>query len=890
MRRVVHALRGNGGQALAVGLAAAVLSLVAAVPPLFLSSAGSAALQVEAQRFDQDSAGFRLVIGVDQIGPVPRHRLYDNLDEVVRQVAGTTDVLGRGRLTMTADLFQVRPSTGPPVPVELIARDDAISFVGGREDVEGLWLPDTLAEELDLAPGDEVGFDRGQLPDSFPAVVAGTYPDPVRQPPSTFWRGVSTRVYGNGVTFPKPVVLTSPEYLGELVAREFAIPIAAIHAGGLPQVPARPTTTTWDFGLRLDGLTLPEAEAGQAAVEALVDQVYDEESELGFALHRRVSVNSPPNAGTLLPFIVGEARSATEAMAAPTWTVAVAAVGVGLIAMATVALLTGRARRTEAELRTSQGLGRGKRAAMVAAETSLPVLVGAVVGCAAAWALVRLVGRSVLLDPGALRSAVLLSVAAATLGWAVVAWVASDAGRVVPVRRRGWLAATPWELLPLTVAVAGMGQVVQRGGAILRDDGGPVTDALVVALPIAALIGVAGLAVRALRRLLPLLRRLPRTPSGAVWLASRRVAAAGGAALGLVAGAIAAVGIVTYAAAMTASTAATVDAKAATRTGAEVVLDVAASQLPPAEPLGIDATFVRRGAARLEPSGVEVDVLGVDEDTLPGVTGTVGAELLAPLAASAGGAVPVIVAGSGLGGTTDVLRLGVVDVAIEAVDEVEAFPGMDPDRPLIVASWAVLDEAFSSVSVPEGIPGAEVPWQAQLWTYGDVESVRTAATDAGLFVIRTVEASAVETAVGATQARWVLGLFAALGLLSASLTLVGLAAYVHARQRDQAVFSTLAARLRLTRAMQWSAVAIELIVLLTIAAAVGAVTGLAIAWFMTVRLDPLPALQPGPQFVIPVLVLAATLPVLTLAAAVAAGLSQRAAGSADPATVMRTAQ
>ena len=90
-----------------------------------------------------------------------------------------------------------------------------------------------------------------------------------------------------------------------------------------------------------------------------------------------------------------------------------------------------------------------------------------------------------------------------------------------------------------------------------------------------------------------------------------------------------------------------------------------------------------------------------------------------------------------------------------------------------------------------------------------------------------------------------------LGVAVASLALVGVALYLYARQRGQAVASALARRMGLARRVEVVSLWLELTVVLLVAAALAAVVGLAAAAPVVRRTDPLPKYAPAPSFVVP---------------------------------------
>lgn len=109
-----------------------------------------------------------------------------------------------------------------------------------------------------------------------------------------------------------------------------------------------------------------------------------------------------------------------------------------------------------------------------------------------------------------------------------------------------------------------------------------------------------------------------------------------------------------------------------------------------------------------------------------------------------------------------------------------------------------------------------------------------------------------------------------MAVASGVLVFLGLVLHLGARQRSQAVASSLAARMGLRRRTEILSLALELGAVTLVAAVVGGVVAVAAAGPMVGHVDPLPDYPPGPALTIPLVALLGSA-VILVAIAVAAG-------------------
>ena len=242
----------------AVLVTAAVLGVAAVSLPLFLSSAGSAAVHDDLTRGCPADVGLKVsrlaaVEGVEQSSITSRRDAIalapatDALDAAVAPVGGVDP----GVVTLTGPIATVvtdreRLGLGG---VRLVSRTGSTDHIEVLSSVAtpGIWLTDTTAAEVDAVPGQMVTI----RVDGAPSVPAG----PVQLPVQGIYRNLATierepywcsneRLFKE--TFPgdpPPVALLDQETLLDTLRRS-EVPTADV---------------TWEHSPRVDGWSLPQA-------------------------------------------------------------------------------------------------------------------------------------------------------------------------------------------------------------------------------------------------------------------------------------------------------------------------------------------------------------------------------------------------------------------------------------------------------------------------------------------------------------------------------------------------------------------------------------------------------------------------------------------------------
>jgi putative ABC transport system permease protein len=878
------------GLLLAVATAVVILAVAGSASPLFLSSAGNATLQRGIAETCRWEVGVKFSTNApiagqafsQGIGGVPSRgqalALFEQVDRRFRSEMGkgiehVAPVEGDISSSVTRASHRGVAAT-EPVVVRLYTRDGGLDHVeklasaGG----DGVWVPDTVANELHLKPGDSITFtgSLARFDTTARSRVAGVYRDLVKQPPDPYWCTQAHLIYPLSAfenSNPPALMMTDRETFLRL-ARKLG---------------ERDATFTYDLPIRPQGLTLPQAQVLAGQLKAVIDKLAANPfgGPQGFFAPRRTST---------LPFLVQQAEETVSALRRSVDTISLAGRIVALAVIGASGIYWVNRRRTEVAFLSARGIG----AVGIGTKVLLEVLPVAAAGAAGGWALgvvlAKLLGPTNLLDPSAPPAALWQVIWTTAIGVAFLSLVAAVSARREteggPSRGRDVVARAPWEAAVLALAGASLYEILSRGSRPFQiGRGPPKLDVLILLFPILFVAGTSGLAVRVIGRFLPALRGAARGRSHAVYLATRRVAAAPRIALALISATALAIGILVYAGTLTRSVAATSNAKALVFLGSDVSVTVA-EDIPVPGPIRADSTKVTViDSAYFLPDQQPLDVLGVDRGTFakgafwdPSFAGKPLPSLLEDLTPSTDAAdpVPILVAGAGLptNGTL-VFRGGPVRIPVRVVDVLTAFPGMDPSRSLVVVDQQALESR-------------DAPGFSAIWSTADPGAVRSALPP-GVHILAFASAAEVQENPAFLSLSWALRFLQALGIMTGLIVLGGVLLYLEARQRSREVSYALAKRMGLTRRAHRRAVGIELGAMLALGAGLGALLAWVSARLVYGKLDALPLIPPPPLFRTPFGLLAATAVALALAAWAGAWRVQRAAERAKVAEVMRLA-
>jgi hypothetical protein len=935
--RFLRRTAGHLAAAVPLFLAAGLLTLAGASGPLFVSSAGAAALGSEL-----DGPGAPSAFGVSVSGSPAADGLL-RTDAALRGAAAERG-LPEPRAGFAAHGIAAGGPAQPPAddrPGDQAAPDPEVPpgrFVNLLT-VEGgiAALPDTVAsapaapstigvtvteqdaEALDVEAGDTIelyGPDR-QTTVTVAAIVADIPRDDV--PPE--WQGMSSLLH---YSIPPVVDPTYPPVPPPAVLADFEDMVAVLAALDVPppepgeQPPEWPepgevfVNANWRVPLTGAALTIEGARELTGPVADLDRELADPAGTLAPAVRwpaRRPTGTfdfdrGPPLTDTMLADAVARAEQATSGLVGPVSALSIGGQALGLLAVGASTVVGGRRRLARARLWAARGVGPGRLGLRMAA-MSLPALAG---GVTAGWGLaVFLVDR---LGPGggmhqtAIGDTLWRSVLAGVLALLVVAVVgtvaAASAGRSSAAPRR--LPPVAETTAAILAAVAAW-QVRDSGRAVVvAPDGTVAIDLLALALPLLLLVALAGFGARLLRLLLRVAgrRRGPRAPSW--YLASRRLRAVSPAVTGLVALAATAAGILVFAATISESATATIDEKAGLMVGADASL-----RLPRAEAtrqaLDLDElpgrkTYLVRAEEALLADRADVDVLAVDPGTFADVAhvpdGMTRAEvegLLSRLAPSGDGPLPAALAGTSLPALpSGALAVEVTGYAFEVdvVERLVAFPGMVADRPLLV----VADPDALSPEDPAMVARVASLTDPLMWVDGvldlDHEAWVQAMWNAGISDHHTlVLASELRDDPTLEPLGWTFAYLRAQAVAVGLLGLLALLASFVTTQRQRALSTAMAARMRLGVGSRTAAQAVELVCLLGATLALGGGAGLLAARTVLDQYDPLPALALPPLLTVPVGVLLGAGVVAVLAGLGALAITAVTAARVDVAELLR---
>ena len=866
-------LRRPGVLAAVAGACAVMVAAVTAVP-LFLSSTGTAAVELQAAERCPRDTGVQLVRSVPAgevraPGPDPFAPLADRLATSNRWAG--------------LDVTLAGPGPADPEPAWLLAREDATDHVevvdGPRGD--GVWIPDRAAEAAGLGVGDVARIGGTPVP------VAAVYRDQAGADVDPFWCSNADRLLvqslGGGLVLPPPVLLVDPAVFAS-VMEDLAV----------AEVPA-----VVEAGLR-NGLTIEHAEqlvADLACHGARVGRLaWCEDGQPGIPViggTRPVLEQATDDEEFVeryfessLPFVLGRARAIQTAVGSGIWPVAALASLAGAGLMAAAAALWFERRRREVLLLSVRGVspvGLGTKAVL---ELLLPLLAGAVAGLALAYGLVSWLGPSSVLEPAALRRAaaaagIVLGVAAGIVV-AVVA-VRVRGGGAHPVRRLP-LAWIPWELALAALTVVSYRRLGEWGVPVGRGDEVSHVDVLGLLFPVLFLLTVVAVVARAMSVGLRPLRAWSHRWPTAAWLAVRRVARARAAVLGLVAASAVAVGVLVYAMTMDRSLHSTLEAKALTFVGSDLAVGIDEDATIPDALVG-RTTLVRVMRGSLDVDGPQlVEVVGIDPRTFAAVAfwddtfAELSLDAIADrLAQRDGDTVPAVVVGAPIDGTAELIAGDAFaeHLTIEPVVEPEVFPGMEDDNPTVYVDRSLFDDPRL---------GGD---RAEAWIRGDREEALAILREAGIAIDEVRRAATVADTSSFLTVSWTFGFMRSLALAAGLLAIGGLAAHLAARRRDRVLGHAFLRRMGLSRRQHLVALLLELTAGVVVGCWLGLGAALAATWSAHGRLDPVPSMPPAP------LLRPASLAVLAAAigsvvvAALAALVAERRAERDDHVEVLR---
>lgn len=867
----------------AVLSAAFVLGLAASANSLFFSSLSSAVLARELSGPERWGGGLQ-VIRYGSFGRAGSDAKHARWNDALAAAIGRLSGLGARNLSIDGLGAQLStPASGAKLAFSvLLTRQDALSHVTVLEHgaAPGVWMAASRAHYLHVGPGDriDIGVEGASAHNkTFSTRVAGVYQDlGTSSSLANFWTPLQDEILPSapGGEPPPPFLLAGPRLFERI------------------QVALRqPARWQWNYPVRAGGLTVPEAaslNAGLARVEA---EFKNPATTLGRQFRNA-------NYLTSLADFLGEANSVAGSTEGPIGAISIAGVVVALFVVAAAGVFGVHRRRIEIEFLSARGVTPGSLGLRAALEASLPVLVGAAAGWAAARALVTAFGPSTAIGGGASHAAVRATVVTGVIALLLLGVMAGAAARRQTESQdgQGGGAATrvPWEVGLLLLAAASYYEINARGSVPLVSGNGDIhVDTLSLLFPILFVAGAAGVAARLMGRLFTRLRGAPggKWPPG-LYLAARRLAGAPRSGILLLGAVTLSVGILVYAGMLAASITATSRAKAEVFIGSDVATPIPYDASHDVPDLPYPATPVTKlESAQVVPGDfISATVLGIDPETFSSAAFWDGSfarasldDLVARLdAAPKGRHLPAIVVGQGFprGGSLDYTSF---TIPVTVVATAAAWPGTPVGRPLIVTTNDALKAAFKAGGTDVQNP------QHELWIKGDTAGILHALAARHLAVAPvTVDKSQAMPAFLAIA--WTLSFLESLGLLTGAVALVGIVLYLQARQRARQTSYALTRRMGLGRGQHRRAVGLELAGMLGPALVIAIALAAVATRLVYQRLDPFPDQPPPALLRWPGGLLGVTGGALVLLTIVAAWLVQRSAERSNMAELMRLAE
>lgn len=830
-------LRGWRSPSLFLGIvvAAFVLGLAGGSRSMFASSTARASLSRDVEAGCRFDVGFRVERPVwlepvggsgEQPGGLPRlAEATAALDEENGSVPGIDPVVVSLFFSDPAELAVDEASAD----VQLIERTGFRDHISVQDSGSGrgAWVPDTVADELGVAPGDEVTVQAAGASVPVPVPVAGVYRD-MRFGRDRHWCSMrySFETRTTGGSPPPPVVLFDEGVLSQVL-----VDAGVVSARAWWEYP--PDPSTWD---------LATARTATARLQRTADEVNNRSEGLGQLLgYGDSSVDVPRSVHK-----AERTAASVESVAGP---VALGTVGVAVVMLLAAARSWLTRHAQEVTVLALRGAGPVALALKGMAELLPALVLGAVAGLGAAVAVVRVIGPDPRVDHDALVEGVVVVGLAVLVALAAVAVVVAAgvrrSGVVVDTGATGRRSVPPWE--PVVLAIAGAAFYELQTRQTLVDD--TRVDGLLLLFPLLLLAGGAGLAARLLLSRRPLGWLAGHVPTAA-WLAARRLSAARLRASLIVTGVAISIGIVVFASAMSSSVSATAYAKATLGPGSAQTVRLSITQPPlDAAPLpGISTLVTRTSESDVVRRGHDqADVLGVDPATFAdgaywdasfsgrSLSGLLG-ELDGPVD-DGDGPVPAIGVGDGLPDRF-VLSLtgedGPVELEVQIEGRADAFPslGYVSDKPLVVVDR----QALTRLGVVK---------HAEVWVDDPSPAIADRLADDGLEIVFSVRPGAdVEGTLLQPQV-WAIDYLEVIGLAAGLVSVAGLGLYFAANAERRQLGSVVARRLGMSVRQGALATVLEVAAILGIGLVLGVGLALLAARLVFRNLDPLPNASPA---------------------------------------------
>ena len=875
---------------------ALLLALAAASYPLFISATASAALDKQIDYTTRFGSGVSVrsqAAVIDIEGEPGVVETFEQRDQLVRETLRhprlappIASVLGQ---VVNVRSVENRDRTNG---VRLMSRDGAIDHIAviDGEEGDGAWIADLVAKRLRVKAGDEIEIFNTDASESVRMEVDGRYKDLFNQPRQPYWLPLYEFIYApNPDAGPPPtfLILTHEQVLE--LSKKFAPD--EIQPGGFP---TERLFEGWDAPLRRkEPITLDQARELQTFADDYENLFRTDErfSEVFcFQCFRGV-----PAATSNIRQVVLQTDRRLAPVEGPVRLVLVAGLLVALAVIAGAGVFAVATRRTETGLLFARGMNPLTIGVKTCLESLVPALLGAAAGYGLAVLLVTIGGPGGEVGSDARRDALsfaAVAVPVSILLLGLVAAISFARYSESASERLSALARVPWEVALLLVAGYFYNRL-QSGGALVEDSTIGVTrpSTSLLIFPIVLIGGLGMLGARGFQGGIAWLRDRMHRASSAIFLMLHRLAGAQRLAMLLFAGAALSLGIFVHAQTIVNSLETTVDAKAYLFVGS----DVQATTRPDAELP--DVPFPVTKSTRLLDAGEvngerSVDLLAVDTETVADATywdHQFGAEsideVVSAIEDDGGPALKVAVANGTLGAADSFTYGGDETIPLEVVKTVKTFPGTSSQAPLMVADAEALERLFPVLGPLESSRGS-----TELWGKGDRQTIVSefgALEDEPYTILTADEVKDIPSISAVIDTFGVLNV---LGLGAGLLVIVVILMYLQARQRARIVSFALSRRMGLSVGSHRWALVSELSILLLGSFILGGLLAIGAALIIVGMIDPLAAIPPEPLFIPPISRFLIAAVVLFGIALLGGSLTNKRAGKARVAEVMRVAE
>lgn len=892
----------------AIGIGALLLALAMAAYPLFTSASASQLFRTAVDRpsITRYAAGMTFTFRDFPLQSVRLERQLRSpevgaLDEPFRRLAAASPILGEPIQAILGDDLEVSLPGGRKTEVgRLFSGTGALAQVDAiaGSDGDGVWLPDLVADDLGVKPGDTIELRDVDGGPSASVGVDGVY-RAFYLDPEGYWFPWSNEFrlpcLGDCAPPPQPILGDRDQVLRLL--------------GDLEQ---RSATFRWQAPIADPGsVSLEQARAFEAYRLDVGARIGDRD-DLGdrFLCCQRWFyggfVNGGPVNGAALTvfdsfigYAVDDAERRIVAVEGPARVLGIAGVAVALVVIAAAGAFSVRARRVEASWLFAHGTSAGVVGLKTALESALPCVVGAALGFGLAAVAVAALGPDGRVDPSVFARAALATLAALIGAVALISVVAARTYvRVVDPHGRRFArlgSLIPWELGIAALAFLALRELRSAGAFVTDEQLDVVRPSLaLVSFPFLLLTGFAILAARLARIGFARLRGATASARPAPYLATRRLAGGGTFTVLLVGAAGLCLGTFLHAQIVSASLETTVDAKAKVFVGSDVGARILWTRPAPEEfPYPVSRVVEVDGGALL--GGRSFDLLAIDSSTLAGAAywhegfSDLSLEQITARLGDAGdGALPIAVA-AGPAVDPDEIQIGTAVMPVEIVARAKSFPGLRSRNPLIVVDESSLTERLQRAGALIN-PLTQAGSSTELWIRGDPEAVERALEEADIPTFLVVTAEQVQDIPQVSAVLDTFVVLNVLGIVAAALTFVGILMYLQARERSGVVSYALSTRMGMSHGQHRRALVLELGAMLLFAFAVGAGLAIAASWFTVPLLDPIATIPPDPLLVLPLGVLVVTGLLAAAFAWIGAAATNRRARGIDLGEVMRVAE